>query len=71
MATSIHKKIISESISSHHLSVYVLCQLMGDTLITSFNESLSIDFKTLSRREIYKPTSTLEIVVLSGRIPHD
>jgi hypothetical protein len=44
--------VLGDSISSHHLSVYVSCRLMGDTLRPSFNGSLPIDFNTLSRRGI-------------------
>jgi hypothetical protein len=44
--------VLGDTLSSHHLSVYVSCQLMGDTLRPSFDGSLPIDFNTLSKTGI-------------------
>jgi hypothetical protein len=44
--------VLGNTLSSHHLSMYASCQMMGDTLSLSFYGSLPIDFNTLSRRGI-------------------
>jgi hypothetical protein len=63
--------LLGDTLSSHNLLLYVYWQFMGNALRLSFDRYPHIEFNTLSKRGIYKLASTLELVILSGRLPQN